>query len=134
VTVSALKDTATNRLLGFWMQFPNGMDAAIGPVNRYGRTTNLGRFQITNVARMLSATQFSTIGFQAVWKPDSSRALLLFNTPLAFTADTIGSFKFRLTMGRILNHADAAASIPHRYDRLALTVGSADTGNLIVGF
>lgn len=134
VTVSALKDTASNRLLGFWIQFPNGMDAASGPVNRHGRTTNLGRFRIANVGRFMSATTLSQVTYRSIWKPDSSRVLILFNTPVSFTAETLGTFRFRIGMDRILNHADATAPIPHRYDRLALTAGSSDTGNLIVEF
>jgi hypothetical protein len=144
--VRALKDSTGNRLIGLWIHFPDYMDAAapagavgISPappssVTRYGVATQIGRFRINSVARMTTATQGSILGFRAIWKPDSSRVLLLFSSPIAFTPETLASFKFRLSVDRLLNHGDATANIPHRYDRPILTSPDSDKLNLLVEF
>lgn len=144
--VRALKDSTGNRLIGLWVHFPDYMDAAAPAiansftpappttVARYGVATQIGRFRITSLVRLITTTQVSGIGFRPIWKPDSSRVLLLFNSPLAFTPDTLANFRFRLSADRILNHGDATANIPHRYDRPVLTATPSDVINLTVEF
>src|SRR5690606_33269984 len=128
------------------IHFPDYMDAAAParansfiptpPINvmRYGVATQLGRFRINAISRVVSATQFSNIGFRPIWKPDSSRVLLLFNTPLDFTPDTLGSIRFRLSADRILNQGDATANIPHRYDRPILNTATTDSVSWMLEF
>jgi hypothetical protein len=55
-------------------------------------------------------------------------------SPATFTPETLASFKFRMSVDRILNHRDATANIPHRYDRPILTSPASETANLLVKF
>ena len=126
-----IKETGSNRLLGLWIHFADYMDAATISITRHGRSTQLGRFRINRVLRLLSATQSSILASNIIWKPDSSRVLILFNSPIAFTPETLSGFNFRMELDRILSHGDATANIPHRYDRQILTTFSAtDAANL----
>jgi hypothetical protein len=128
-----IKEIGSNRLLGLWIHFADYMDAATPAITRHGRSTQLGRFRINRVLRLLSATQSSILASNIIWKPDSSRVLVLFNSPIAFTPETLSGFNFRLELDRILSHGDATANIPHRYDRQILSTFSAtDAANLVL--